>query len=92
MVLLIVEVIALAAPLAELELGLDSDSGWHCPAGEEYHPVSLLPRVGFPRSHYLLLDTRWDSFGHNVPTPGIGNIGLEAYLYGKALLLKFSDP
>ena len=46
--LLIVDVIALGEPVAVPELGLGSESGWHCPVGEEYHPVLLLPRSGFP--------------------------------------------
>ena len=44
--LLIVEVIALGESVVVPGLGLES--GWHCPVGEEYHPVSLLPRSGFP--------------------------------------------
>ena len=44
--LLIVEVIALDESVVVPGLGLES--GWHCPVGEEYHPVSLLPRSGFP--------------------------------------------
>ena len=85
------EVIALTEPSAELEFGLDFDSGWHCPVGEEYHPVSPLPRVGFPSSRYPLPDSHWDSFGYSDPTPDIGNIELEVCLCGMALLLKFSD-
>ena len=46
--LLIVDVIVLAEPVAEPEPGPDPVSGWHCPVGEEYHPASLLPPSSFP--------------------------------------------
>ena len=43
--LLTVDVMALAEPVAVPESGFVS--GWHCPVGEEYHPVLLLPHSGF---------------------------------------------
>ena len=46
--LLTVDVIALADPVVLPGPGLKPVSGWHCPVGEEYHPVLLLPRSGFP--------------------------------------------
>ena len=46
--LLIVDVIALAEPVAAPGSRLEPESGWHCPVGEEYHPASLLPLSGFP--------------------------------------------